>query len=280
MAMKVGELPAVVTVEGVRGYTDKNGTVQLNVGDIGFGLGFVQRQIKNGKEYTSLRMETINRYLADFGFPSEVGKDDYIPENMFYRLAMKANNEAAKDFQAKVADKILPSIRKNGVYMTVEAAEKILFNPDFIIGLAQQVKDAQAERDAALAQVEKLKPKADYTEAVLISDERLTSELIAKEYGECGQWLNTTMGKLGKMFKRGRTWYMKAPYAKEGYRVSETLVLERGKTVVNHYWTQKGRWFIYNTLKAQGILPLKERKDPMPLLPGINPYAHESGIVM
>lgn len=280
MAMKVGELPAVVTVEGVRGYTDKNGTVQLNVGDIGFGLGFVQRQIKNGKEYTSLRMETINRYLADFGFPSEVGKDDYIPENMFYRLAMKANNEAAKDFQAKVADKILPSIRKNGVYMTVEAAEKILFNPDFIIGLAQQVKDAQAERDAALAQVEKLKPKADYTEAVLISDERLTSELIAKEYGECAQWLNTTMGKLGKMFKRGRTWYMKAPYAKEGYRVSETLVLERGKTVVNHYWTQKGRWFIYNTLKAQGILPLKERKDPMPLLPGINPYAYESGIVM
>ena len=131
-----------------------------------------------------------------------------------------------------------------------------------------------------MAQVEKLKPKADYTEAVLISDERLTSELIAKEYGECAQWLNTTMGKLGKMFKRGRTWYMKAPYAKEGYRVSETLVLERGKTVVNHYWTQKGRWFIYNTLKAQGILPLKERKDPMPLLPGINPYAYESGIVM
>lgn len=271
--MATNELPAITEVEGVHGYVDETGTIHLNVGDIAFGLGFTQK--KNGVEY--VRLETVNRYLAEFGFSQRVGKDDYIPENMFYRLAMKANNEAAKNFQAKVADKILPSIRKNGVYMTPEAAEKILFNPDFIIGLAQQVKDARAERDAVLAQVAELKPKADYTEAVLESDERLTSELIAKEYGQCAQWLHALLVKLNLIYKRGRTWFMKAPYAKEGYRTSETRTLQRGKTVVQHYWTQRGRWFIYNKLKEIGIVPTAERKDPMATLPGMNNFTYDGG---
>ena len=261
----------IISVSGVRGYVDASGTVHLNAEDVARGLGFVKIEEKfsttsGRKIYETVRWERVNGYLKSFGFSQEVAKDDFIPENMFYRLAMKANNEAAQVFQAKVADKILPSIRKTGVYMTTEAAEKILYNPDFIIGLAQQVKDAQAERDAALAQVALLKPKADYTDAVLESDEKLTSELIAKEYGECAQWLHTTLGKLGKIFKRGRTWFMRAPYAKAGYRTSETLRFERGKTVVNHYWTQKGRWFIYNTLKEQGILPTDERKNIMATL--------------
>ena len=58
----------------------------------------------------------VNEYLKGFGFSTEVRKDDYIPENIFYRLAMKAKNEVAEKFQAKVADEILPAIRKTGFY--------------------------------------------------------------------------------------------------------------------------------------------------------------------
>ena len=190
----------------------------------------------------------------------------FVNEDGLYDVVLDSRKPEAKRFRKWITAEVVPSIRKHGVYMTAEAAEKIISNPDFVIGLAQQVKEARAERDAALAQVAELKPKADYTEAVLESDEKLTSELIAKEYGESGQWLNATMGKFGKTFKRGRHIYMKAPYAREGYRVSETVILARGKTVVNHYWTQKGRQFIYYTLKAHGILPLKERNAPMATL--------------
>lgn len=49
--------------------------------------------------------------------PPQVGKTDFIPENIFYRLAMKANNAAANAFQSKVADIIIPSIRKHGFYV-------------------------------------------------------------------------------------------------------------------------------------------------------------------
>ena len=247
---------AITTVSNVRGFIDEYGTAQLNIEDVARGLGLVQA--KNGVEY--VRYDRINAWLKEWGFPHAVGKDDFIPENMFYRLAMKANNAAAQAFQAKVADEILPSIRKHGVYMTVEAAEKILFNPDFIIGLAQQVKDANAK-------IAELQPKADYCVKVLESKEHLTSEFIAKEYGQSAAWLHETLIKLGVMYMRRRGkkcyYYMKAPYDKGGYRDSETVTLERGMTGVNQYWTQKGRNFVYNFLKKHGVVPVAERNEIM-----------------
>ena len=101
-----------LTIENVHCYIDENQVAWLNVEDVARGLGFTQ--IKNGVEY--IRWETVNSYLRSFGFSQNVGKDGFIPENMFYRLAMKASNAAAQKFQAKVADDILPELRKKGYY--------------------------------------------------------------------------------------------------------------------------------------------------------------------
>ncbi|WP_311078847.1 hypothetical protein [Paenibacillus polymyxa] len=60
--------------------------------------------------------------MLEFGFSQLVGKEDFIPVNIFYRLAMKAKNDVAEAFQAKVADEILPSIRKTGGYVANENA--------------------------------------------------------------------------------------------------------------------------------------------------------------
>lgn len=100
-----------VLISGVSCY-EQDGTAYLRLGDVALGLGFTQT--KNGIEY--VRWETIDKYLRDLGFSQQVGKDSYIPENVFYRLAMKAKNETAEKFQALVADEIIPSIRKTGSY--------------------------------------------------------------------------------------------------------------------------------------------------------------------
>ncbi len=92
----------IITIKGVRGYLDAEGTAQLNLEDIARGLGFTQTQSKNGVEYTSVRWERVEQHLAEMGFPHKWGKDDYIPENIFYRLAMKAKNDAAQAFQALI----------------------------------------------------------------------------------------------------------------------------------------------------------------------------------
>ena len=42
---------------------------------------------------------------------------------MVYRLAMKANNDRAVDFQIKIANEIMPSIRKYGFYISPSARE-------------------------------------------------------------------------------------------------------------------------------------------------------------
>jgi prophage antirepressor-like protein len=104
----------LITIHNVRGFIDSEGTAQLNLEDISRGLGFIDSS-KGETEY--VRWNTVSTYLKSFGFSQEVAKDTFIPENIFYRLAMKAKNETAEKFQSLVADKVLPSIRKTGGYV-------------------------------------------------------------------------------------------------------------------------------------------------------------------
>ena len=62
-------------------------TAYLNPEAVARGLGFT-RVAASGNEV--VRWEIVFRYLEEIGFPNKLGKDDFIPENIFYRLAMKA----------------------------------------------------------------------------------------------------------------------------------------------------------------------------------------------
>ena len=102
---------SIMNIGGVECY-EQNGIAYLRLETVARGLGFTQE--KNGIEY--VKWERVYGYLSEMGFSPEVGKEAYIPENIFYRLAMKAKNETAERFQALVADEIIPSIRKTGGY--------------------------------------------------------------------------------------------------------------------------------------------------------------------
>lgn len=114
----------IMSINGMECY-EQDGTAYLKLETVARGLGFTQTQNKNGTEYISVRWERVEGYLEEFGFPHKWGKDDFIPENIFYRLAMKAKNETAERFQALVADEIIPSIRKTGGYHVSERPEQI-----------------------------------------------------------------------------------------------------------------------------------------------------------
>ena len=158
----------IINIQGIECY-EKDGTAYLKLDTVARGLGFIQTQNKNGTEYTSIRWETVFRYLEDIGFPNKLGKDDFIPENVFYRLAMKAKNKTAERFQAFIADEVIPSIRRHGVYMTPETLESAILNPDTLIKLCTALKEEQDKRKALEAANSALtvdnavmKPKADY----------------------------------------------------------------------------------------------------------------------
>jgi len=92
-----------------------------------------------------------------------------ISEPGLYQLASESKLPSAGPFQDWVYEQVLPSIRKHGAYMTPETIEKAIYNPDFIINLATQLKDEQAKTAALTADNETMKPKALFADAVATS---------------------------------------------------------------------------------------------------------------
>lgn len=155
----------IININGIDCY-EKNGVAYLKLETVARGLGFTQTQVKNGKEYASVRWERVEQYLSELGFPHKWGKDDFIPENVFYRLAMKAKNEVAEQFQAKVADEVIPSIRKHGAYMTSDTIDRMIQSPEFGIKLLTALQEERGKREALQKQNAALLPKAEYYDAV------------------------------------------------------------------------------------------------------------------
>lgn len=167
----------ILNIRNVHCYMDKQTAIAyLNAEDVARGFGFTQG--KNGVEY--IRWDRVNQYLHEFGFSPQVGKDDFLPENMVYRLGFKANNDVAKKFQAVLADEVLPAIRRHGAYMTEEALEKAITEPDFLIRLATQLKEERAKRLEAEKQVEAAKPKVLFADAVSASHTSILVGELAK----------------------------------------------------------------------------------------------------
>lgn len=248
---------------------EKDNVAYLRLEDVARGLGFTQTQNKKGVEYTSIRWETVNRYLKEAGFPTKMGKDDYIPENVFYRLAMKAKNETAEKFQALVADEIIPSVRKHGVYATNDFVEQALNDPDFAISMLQQLKRERQEKalleqkvESQNKQIEIMSPKASYYDAVLNSKGLVPITEIAKDYGMGGKTLNKILHDKKVQYKVNDTWVLYSEYAKKGYTGTKTAMFGSSEGVTytkeSTYWTQKGRLFIYELLKKDGKLPIIE----------------------
>lgn len=180
-AQCIMETPITI-IGGVACY-EKDGTVYLKLENVARGLGFTQN--KGDVEY--VRWETVDRYFCEIGFPNKLGKnmptcgrDGYIPENVFYRLAMKAKNEAAEKFQAFIADEVIPSIRKHGAYMTPETLEKMVLTPDFGIRLLTELKAEQDKRKALEATVEEQKPHVLFSNAVSASKTTILIGALAK----------------------------------------------------------------------------------------------------
>ena len=161
----------LITIEKVRGFIGENGIIFLNLEDVARGLGFVD--IKNRIEY--IRWNRVEKYLKDFGFATS-GENDFIPENIFYLLAMKGKNEIARNFQLKVANKILPAIRKTGMYAT----EELLNNPDLAIQAFMRLKEEMKKRKELEKKVEEQQPKVEFYNDVTGSDTTAEIGTVAK----------------------------------------------------------------------------------------------------
>lgn len=111
--------------------------------------------------------------------------------------------------------------------------------------------------------IEVLKPKADYTDMILKNNSLVTITQIAKDYGMSGKAMNRKLHEMKIIYNLNGQWLLYSKYQSEGYVHSETIPIKHKNgyedAKMNTKWTQKGRLFLYERLKAQGIMPVIER---------------------
>nr|DAG20909.1 MAG TPA: hypothetical protein [Caudoviricetes sp.] len=188
----------------------------------------------------------------------------FIPEGDVYRLIIRSNLPSAEKFEHWVFDDVLPSIRKHGLY----AIDDVLENPDLLIKALTELKKEREEKkrleleNAVKAQqIAEMQPKVSYYDIVLACPDLVTITQIAKDFGLSAKKLNKILKEKKIQFKQGRTWFLYQKYAEQGYTQSKTYLYdEDNHTAMHTLWTQKGRLFIYELLKADGILPVMEQE--------------------
>lgn len=190
------------------------------------------------------------------------GKQDLtvINESGLYSLILKSKLPTAKKFKRWVTSEVLPTIRKHGMYATENTLEQMLNDPDTAIKLLETIKTEREQRLIAEQRVNELQPKATYYDLILQNKTLLSVTQIAKDYGMSATALNKMLSDFGIQFKQGGTWFLYQKHADKGYTQSTTHIIDDERSSLLTKWTQKGRLFIYETLKDNGILPLIEKQ--------------------
>lgn len=197
--------------------------------------------------------------------PSGIQEVTVISEPGLYQLASESKLPSADPFQDWVYEKVLPSIRKHGAYMTPETIEKAIYDPDFIINLATKLKEERTGRLIAEQRVNELQPKADYYDLILANKGLVTTTSIAKNYGMAASAFNQLLHKLGIQFNQSGSWYLYSKYQNHGYTHTVPVAFKhrdgRDDVKPNTKWTQKGHVFLYEVLKKNGVIPVIEKKE-------------------
>ena len=205
-------------------------------------------------------------YLVDT--PGGVQNMTIISESGLYATIMRSDKPQAKPFRKWVTSEVLPAIRKHGMY----AIDDVLNDPDMLINALLELKEERAkaktlEQTVAVQtqQIAELQPKASYYDKVLECNDLVPISIIAKDYGWSANHMNQVLREKGVQYKQGgKIWLLYQKYAEMGLTSTKTYYYDdsngHGHVVPHTNWTQKGRLFIYDLLKEDGILPIMERE--------------------
>lgn len=208
-------------------------TVIGNDGEPRFVLADLCHVLKLGNtSMVARRLSDSMKGLSQIDTPGGSQRMTTVTEAGMYAVVMRSDKPEAVRFQEWVIGEVLPSIRKRGGYLTPEATEKALTDPDFIIQLATSLKEERAKRAALEAENEANKPKVLFADAVTTSHTSILVGDLAKLVQQNGiplganrlfKWLR----KHGYLISRkGTDWNMPTQKAQELglFRVKETAV--------------------------------------------------------
>ena len=148
--------------------------------------------------------------------------------------------------------------------------EKDFNSPEKIMARAllmadKKIKLLENENENLLIELEEATKNADYLDLILQTKDSLAITQIAQDYGMSARKMNQLLKQERIQRIVNGQWVLYAKYLGKGYVSSRTFdyVGKDGKTHsnVSTVWTQLGRRFLYDKLKAIDVLPIIEQED-------------------
>lgn len=241
----------------------------------------VVRDIKNLIEGGVLKNEQTPMF-EETTYINEQNKQSYpmfiMNQDGFTLLAMGFNGKKAMEFKLKYIEAFnamkrqieqsKPSVPQN----YLEALKSLVKSEEEKQQLALENKQQQAtiltiskENMELGNKITEMLPKVSYYDRILQSNATMTITQIAQDYGMSAVRMNKELESMKIQHKVRGQWILFAQFLKGGYVHSRAVDIVRkdGQHDVkyNTEWTTKGRIFLYEALKAKGILPLIEQEN-------------------
>ena len=193
--------------------------------DVAFVLGY-----SNPRDAISKHVDVEDKGVAKCDTLGGSQDLTVINESGLYSLILSSKLPTAKKFKHWVTSEVLPTIRKHGAYMTDEKAFDVLHNAGGLADLLQQAAEQLKQKDV---QIERMKPKALFADAVASSKNsiligELAKIIKAKGYDIGQNKLFTWMRENGYLMKTGEA------YNQPTQKSMELGLMEIKKSTINN----------------------------------------------
>ena len=205
--------------------------------------------------------------MAEYGFTENEDFSTFLSESTGGR---RAADHIIKLDMAKEIAMIQRTDKGKEVRQYFIQVEKEFNNP--VIQMARSLKWADGQMKLMSGQIEQLElelaeaqKQARYLDIIIESKGSVRVTQIAADYGMSAKMFNKILHELGIQRNVNGQWILYKKYMGQNYTDSATFDYQgkdgQNKMNMTTTWTQKGRLFLYEILKDNGILPLIERED-------------------
>ena len=233
------------------------------------------------KLLTTAENSTVRQMLSESTYLNEQNKEQpmfVMNQDGFTLLAMGFNGKKAMEFKLKYIEAF------NDMKRQIEQ-NKTSVPQNYLEALKSLVKAEEEKQQLALenkkqqeqivtiskanmelgSKITEMLPKVSYYDQILQSTATMTVTKIAQDYGMSAMKLNKELEAMKIQHKVRNQWILYGKFLTGGYVHSRAVDILRsdGRHDVkyNTEWTTKGRIFLYESLKAKGILPLIEQEN-------------------
>lgn len=143
--------------------------------DVALALRYTNPQ-KAIRDHVDEEDRTVNDSFTVHGTPITL-----INESGLYALIMSSKLPSAKIFKRWVTSEVLPTIRKHGMYITNPLLGEIVKDPSILRNMVKNYLAATAQAEMLAAEVENMRPKAEFFDAFVSPTDCTNIRTKAKE---------------------------------------------------------------------------------------------------